>query len=183
MPAPPTTFSTGKTALNLGNGKKRIEDAVNLDITAETNPDVVHDLNQRPWPFANDAFEKVFAYDVIEHLENIPATMEEIQRICRPGAIVRITVPHFSSANAFTDPTHRHFFSKFSMDYFTTGHPTEFYSQARFLVRAAQIQFYPTLVNKLVHRLANRFPEKYEQRWAWIFPAWFMFYELEVVKK
>lgn len=170
MPTQVITVSKGKTALNLGNGKKRIEDAVNLDITAETNPDVVHDLNQRPWPFANDAFEKVSAYDVIEHLENIPATMEEIQRICRPGAIVHITVPHFSSANAFTDPTHRHFFSKFSMDYFTTGHPTEFYSQARFLVRSAQIQFYPTLMNKLVRRFANRFPDKYEQRWAWIFP-------------
>lgn len=173
----------GRTVLNLGCGRKHLPDVINVDLTAETSPDVVHNLNQRPWPFANDSFEKVFAYDVIEHLEDIPATMEEIQRISRPGAIVHITVPHFSSANAFTDPTHRHFFSKFSMNYFTHGHPTEFYSQARFHVRKAEIQFYPSLANKLVRRLANRFPEKYEKRWAWIFPAWFMFYELEVIKK
>jgi len=170
------------TILNLGCGNKYVQGAINLDVTGASRPDVVHNLNQRPWPFANDSFEKLLAYDVIEHLEDISATMEEIQRICRPGAIVHITVPHFSSANAFADPTHRHFFSKFSMDYFTSGHPTKFYSQARFVVRTARIQFYPTLVNKVVHRLANHYPEKYEKRWAWIFPAWFMSYELEVVK-
>jgi SAM-dependent methyltransferase len=170
------------TILNLGCGRKRIQDAVNLDITSETDPEVVHDLNHTPWPFAEDTFTKIFAFDVIEHLNDIPSTMEEIHRVCLPGAIVHITVPHFSSANAFTDPTHRRFFSKFSMDYFTSGHPTAFYSQARFHVRKAKILFYPSLVNKLVHRLANRYPQKYEQRWAWIFPAWFLFYELEVVK-
>jgi len=37
-------------------------------------------------------------------------------------------------------------------------------------------------VNRLVFRLANRFPERYERRWAWMFPAWFLYYELEVVK-
>ena len=39
-----------------------------------------------------------------------------------------------------------------------------------------------TLVNKLVWRLANRYPEAYERRWAWVFPAFFLSFELEVVK-
>jgi hypothetical protein len=42
--------------------------------------------------------------------------------------------------------------------------------------------FYPTLANKLVHRLANRRPQAYERRWAWMFPAWFLSIELEAVK-
>jgi len=37
-------------------------------------------------------------------------------------------------------------------------------------------------VNKLVRRLANRYPAAYERRWTWIFPAWFLYFELEVVK-
>jgi ubiquinone/menaquinone biosynthesis C-methylase UbiE len=138
------------TILNLGCGRKRIQDAINLDITAETVPEVVHDLNHLPWPFADDTFTKIFAYDVIEHLTDIPKTMEEIHRVCLPGAIVHIAVPHFSSANAFTDPTHRHFFSKFSMDYFISGDPTAFCSQARFHVRTAKILFHPSPANKLV---------------------------------
>ena len=90
--------------LNLGCGRKRREGAVNVDCTTRTSPDVVHDLNVRPWPFPNDAFAEVFAFDVLEHLEDVVAAMEELHRVCRNGARVEITVPHFSSANAFTDP-------------------------------------------------------------------------------
>ena len=43
--------------------------------------------------------------------------------------------------------------------------------------------FYPTLVNKLTWRIANRYPEAYERRWAWIFPAWFLSIDLEVLKE
>jgi 2-polyprenyl-3-methyl-5-hydroxy-6-metoxy-1,4-benzoquinol methylase len=44
----------------------------------------------------------VHAYDVLEHVDDVAETLEEIHRICRPGASLHVTVPHFSSANAFT---------------------------------------------------------------------------------
>ena len=50
---------------------------------AETHPDVTHDLNRVPWPFPDGHFRQVLAYDVIEHLDDVRATMEEIYRICR----------------------------------------------------------------------------------------------------
>lgn len=156
--------------------------AVNLDISGDVGADVVHDLAQLPWPLPSDAFREVYAYDVIEHLEDVVRVMEEIHRVCTPGARVHITVPHFSSANAFMDPTHRHQFSCFSFDYFDGSHALAFYSRARFKRTQVQIVFSPTLVNKLVHRLANRRPQAYEQRWAWIFPAWFLSVDLEAVK-
>ena len=156
--------------------------AVNLDVSAEVGADIVHDLTRLPWPLPSDAFREVYAFDVIEHLDDVVRVMEEVHRICRPGARVHITVPHFSSANAFTDPTHRHQFSCFSFDYFDESHGLAFYSRARFKRRSVQIVFYPSLVNKLVGRLANRRPAAYERRWAWMFPAWFLSYELEAVK-
>jgi hypothetical protein len=42
--------------------------------------------------------------------------------------------------------------------------------------------FSSSLINKLVWRLANRYPGTYERRWAWIFPAWYLYFELEVQK-
>jgi SAM-dependent methyltransferase len=168
--------------LNLGSGRKPHPEAVNLDVTPDTGPDVVHDLNRVPWPFPPDRFSEVLAYDVIEHLENVVAAMEEIHRVCRNGAVVRITLPHFSSANAFTDPTHRHYFGYFSFDCFSDESAISFYTRARFRYRSRQLWFYPSLVNKLIWRLARRFPAIYERRWAWIFPAWFLQIELEVVK-
>jgi SAM-dependent methyltransferase len=170
------------TTLNLGCGRKKIDGAVNVDVTPDTGPDLVHDLNRIPWPLPDGHFTEVIATDVIEHLADILAVMGEIHRIAAPGGVVKIVVPHFSSANAFLDPTHRHFFGYTSFDCFT-GFPTnDYYTRVRFRYRSRQVVFHPTWVNKVVSRLARRRPERYEQRWCWIFPAWFLYVELEVVK-
>lgn len=168
--------------LNLGSGKKPRADAVNLDLVTEVEPDVVHDLEVRPWPFEDDRFEQIYAHDVLEHLTDLVATMEEIHRIARPGAIVHITVPHFSCANAWTDPTHRHGLGYFSFHYFTGENDWSFYTDRRFRRRTSRIVFHPTLSGRLIEKLANRYPERYERRWAWIWPAWFLYFELEVAK-
>jgi SAM-dependent methyltransferase len=168
--------------LNLGCGSKHLSHAVNVDITSRTNPDVVHDLNQLPWPFPDNHFCEVIANDVIEHLDSVITTFEEIHRVCRHGAVVRIAVPHFSSGNAFADPTHRQFFSYFTFDCFTAEDERSFYTSARFRIGHRQIIFWPTLLNKIVWRIANRYPMWYELRWGWIFPALFVSFELKVVK-
>ena len=36
-----------------------------------------------------------------------------------------------------------------------------------------------TLVNKVVWRLASRFPSQYERRWAWMFPARYLYLRIE----
>jgi SAM-dependent methyltransferase len=172
-----------RETLNLGCGLKRAPGAVNLDITPETNPDITHDLNHLPWPFPDNHFREVLAYDVIEHLDDFIAVMEEIHRVCRDQAVVRLTVPHFSCANAYTDPTHRRAFGYFSMDYVTGEHELQFYTRARFRKLSGRMMFYPSLLNKLVWRLANRYPAAYERRWTWMFPAWYLYFELEVRKQ
>jgi SAM-dependent methyltransferase len=171
-----------KDVLNLGCGRKPNPLAVNVDITAATNPDVVHDLNERPWPFPDDQFNQVQMFDVIEHLDNLVGVMEELHRVCRHGAVIQITTPHFSSANSFTDPTHRHHFGWHTLDYFTGEHEHSYYTAVRFRTRVRSLMFHPSLLNKLIRRLANRWPETYERRWTWVFPAWFLYFELEVLK-
>ena len=168
--------------LNIGSGRHYRPNAVNVDVTADTSPDVVHDLNRRPWPFADGQFDEVIATDVLEHLDDTAATMAELHRVCADGARVEVVVPHYSSDGAFTDPTHRHYFGAFTFDYFSASHTNNFYSPARFEVEARRIVFRPTLANKVVARLGNRFPRAWEQRWAWIFPAWFLAITLRVAK-
>lgn len=174
--------STESRIVNLGCGRKKLDHALNVDLTSTTNPDLVHDLNIRPWPLPDDHATEVFMTDVLEHLNDIVAVMEEIHRVCSPGATVRITVPHFSCANAFTDPTHRHYFGWFSMDYFTGEHEHAYYTEKRFRMGKRVLIFRPTLVNKAIGRIANSYPEYYESRWTWIFPAWFLYFELTVLK-
>ena len=134
--------------LHLGCGRKLMSGAVNVDISADVGADVVHDLARKPWPLPSDGFREVHAYDVIEHLTDTVGTMEEIHRVCKPGARVFITLPHFSSGNAYTDPTHLHQFSYFSFDYFDAAHDLAFYSRARFTRRSVQIVFLSSLMNR-----------------------------------
>jgi SAM-dependent methyltransferase len=171
-----------RTTLNLGSGRRYDPAAVNLDVTSATDPDVVHDLNQFPWPFPDNRFDHVEMRDVLEHLDDTVRVLEEIHRVCRPGATVLIIVPHFSSNGAFADPTHKRFFAAGTFQYFTAHHPNNFYTPVRFHIAESRIVFRPTLLNKLIWRLANRFPDAYENGWAWRFPAWFLSVLLRIEK-
>lgn len=171
-----------RRVLHLGSGTKYTDNAVNVDLVARTNPDIVHDLDVVPWPLPENHFVEVRAFDVIEHLDDIVAAMEQIHRVCVDGASVLITVPHFSSVNAHTDITHRHNFSSRSFDYFTEANEFAFYTSKRFMPVKSTIIFAPTLLNKIVWRAAARWPGEYERRWAWLFPAWFLSFELQVIK-
>lgn len=169
--------------LNLGSGKDRsITDAVTVDINPSTSPDVIHDLNNVPWPLDDDTFDIIYCKDIIEHLGDIVKTMEELHRVARAGARIHITTPHFSCANSYTDPTHRYHLGFFSFDYFTGQNQWDFYTKARFKKVKAGLVFYPKFKNKLIWRIAKRWPAFYEEHMAWIFPAWFMSFELEVLK-
>ena len=57
-------------------------------------------LNFGAGPHPSHNCREVVASEVIEHLHNLIAVMEQIQRASAPGAIVRITLPHYPRANA-----------------------------------------------------------------------------------
>jgi predicted SAM-dependent methyltransferase len=169
-------------ALNIGSGPRAFADAVNVDITPDTNPDVVHDVREFPWPFEDDRFSAVRAIDVLEHLPDLVATMEEIHRVCRPGATVDIVVPHFSCNNSYTDPTHLHHLGIMSFDYFTGEHHHSYYTKVRFTTQKRKIEFHHRPHDRVLSRLANRWPVLYERRFAWLLPAWLLRFRLEVIK-
>ena len=172
------------TKLSVGCGRRSPEpDLIRLDISADVEPDVVWNLDQTPFPFSDSMFSEIECWDVIEHLSDIPKSSEEFHRILSSGGILKITTPHFSCANSFVDPTHKWHLSYFSFDYFSEGHSLSYYSKARYRIKFRHIQFQGGRFSRsIISRLANRFPKTYEQRWAWIFPAWYLYLELEAIK-
>jgi SAM-dependent methyltransferase len=103
--------------LNLGCGLKYLEGWINLDISDidiynnKIKVDVIHNLDVFPYPFPDDYFDEVLMDNVLEHLEKPPRVMEELERICRNNAIIKVISPHFSYYKAYTDTTHKHYFS------------------------------------------------------------------------
>jgi predicted SAM-dependent methyltransferase len=168
--------------LNLGCGLKRREHYLNVDVMSQVNPDLVWDLDQYPYPLPRSYFEQIHAGDVIEHLQNIPDFMREMHALLAPGGVIEITTPHFSCANSYTDPTHRHHLGYFSFDYFTDQHELSYYTDVRFEIVHRHIGFHNSFMNRFVRKLANLYPHQYEQRFTWIFPAWFLGFELRAIK-
>jgi SAM-dependent methyltransferase len=169
--------------LNLGCGRAKRADCFNVDARAEVAPDLLWNLDQRPYPLPRDHFDAVWALDVVEHLASVKDFLEEVHALLAPGGTLEITTPHFSSANSFTDPTHRHHLGYFSLDYFTRDHPWNFYSAARFEIVERTLVFHDSLADRLAERFANRHPRLYEQRFTWLFPAWFLIFKLRAVKE
>lgn len=96
--------------LNLGCGFNKLEGHVNVDKEAACHPDQVMDMEKLPWPFQDDTFTDVMAYHSLEHVGQTPEVwigiLKELWRVCKPGALVRIAVPHPRHENFLHDPTH-----------------------------------------------------------------------------
>ena len=169
-------------ALNIGCGTAdQLPGAVRLDRARTAKPQVVADLDDG-LPFRDAAFETVVAYDVVEHVADLVALVREVHRVLRPGGMFLVTTPHFSSANAYTDPTHRRALGLRSFDYFLAGHPLGIASRVEFRKRRASVFFKGRLVGRLAGWLARLLPDWWEHRLAWVLPAWFLYFELEAVK-
>lgn len=177
--------SSNSLVLSVGCGRRDPEPGVvRLDVSKDVSPDYVWDLDNTPYPFEDKIFSKIECFDVIEHLTNIPKTLEEFHRILKTGGVLIITTPHFSCANSYIDPTHKYHLSYFSFDYFCDGHKLAYYSKARFELQYRFLMFQGGRFNRsIVSRLANRFPKSYEERWAWIVPAWYLYFELKSIAK
>jgi SAM-dependent methyltransferase len=103
-------FKRGKV-LNLGCGKLKIPNALNLDKNPEVNPDIVYDLEKLPLPFKDKEFDVVFAFDVIEHIRNVPELIKEVERISKKSVW---TCLDFDKAkeNWLNDKTHIFYINK-----------------------------------------------------------------------
>lgn len=185
-------------ALDIGCGSAKTPGAVGIDLDPISQADLLHDLNQYPWPLASDAFDRIICSHIIEHVANIPRFMQEVHRVGVPGARVRVTTPHFSNRYSYTDPTHVHHLGIRTLECFTlpptrkptilmrafeTQHPLpDFGSHSRFRSIGASLHMARPFRLLGVQRLANRFSDFYELYLAFILPARDMTIDLEIVK-
>jgi SAM-dependent methyltransferase len=83
-----------------------------LDFNADVNPDVVWDLNNFPYPFADNSFDRIEGHQVLEHIgkqgDHIHFFEEFNQwhRILKPGGLFIASVPGHGSIWQLGDPSH-----------------------------------------------------------------------------
>ena len=120
--------------INLGCGEKYLKGFINSDINKAVRADKYFDLNKFPYLFRKNQADYILMDNVLEHLDDIIAVMKEVHRILKPNGIVEIIVPYFKSDGAFHDPTHKHYFSENSLDYFSDQGDYNYYTTFKFKI-------------------------------------------------
>jgi len=179
---------TDKKVLHIGCGKNKLEGVVGVDLLKLPGVDVVHDLDNYPWPFANNGFDLVYAHSVVEHITDIVSLFDEIARILKVNGRLVLAVPYFRSVDAFTDLTHKHFFTSNSLDYFlnTKSSLSAYeYSSVRFKKVGFWYGWPQTSRNpftKIFKFIIHKYPRFYDQYLSLFLPVKIMVWELEVDK-
>ena len=94
------------------------QNLVTLDFNGDHSPDVVHDLEQIPLPFADESFDEIHAYEVLEHTGSqgdfrfFFAQFEDFWRLLRPNGFLCGSVPNHTSVWAWGDPSHKRVIAK-----------------------------------------------------------------------
>ena len=161
-----------------------------LDISPLPQVSVVARIDAPHIPFADGTLARVYAKNVLEHLPNLGAAMDEIWRVLAPGGHCAVEVPYFASVSAHADPTHVRAFTYSTFEHF--GGPSgggarrrrnlhTWLGTARLDIRSRRLVFGRAHRWLGIAWLANYLPVLYENLFVYWFPARAL--ELELVKR
>lgn len=171
-------------SLNVGCGSKPIPDTIGVDQILTPAVNVLASIEDS-LPFGSQSFERIYAYQVLEHVTNLQGFMKEAHRLLCVGGRLIIEVPYFRSSWSHMDPTHVRHFTMLTFDYFVRGsylgseenaHATHHVAFSR-IEKSLIIGPSPLGVKRAAGRLALRFPELFENS---LLSSVFIFHGLHV---
>lgn len=94
--------------LFLACGEERREGFLHADAFESSNPDVVHAIEQTPWPFESDRFSEI----VVNHLSRVGKDLDqqksilaELYRVSASEASITLNLPWIRHDSYWADPT------------------------------------------------------------------------------
>ncbi|HUN24800.1 MAG TPA: methyltransferase domain-containing protein [Steroidobacteraceae bacterium] len=158
QPNPPASATAAFAAaprlpatLHIGSGKDFRPDCFNVDIDPAWGPDGVLDIASPVLigssleterfgtiTLREEAFERATAFDLLEHIGDLPAAMTNVLRLLKPHGTFEILVPYDLSHGAWQDPTHVRAFNERSWLYYTDWHWYLGWIDARFDVMSIE---------------------------------------------
>jgi hypothetical protein len=157
--------------LHIGCGKTLLPGWTNLDVYPHKGVDVVWNLNKFPYPFKDNTFNEVRAYQTMEHIKDLNGTLKELHRICKDKATIDIEVPYFRSIDAFA-VTHHLFYSYKTFDAYTGQRVISSPLYTRLVkYKKKELRFRKAYRILGIALFAKHFPFFYEEFLGHIFPA------------
>lgn len=106
--------------IDLGCGKSCTSGYIGVDIAKTQGVSIIADANKK-LPFEDNSIDVYMLRHILEHVDDLKFTMEELYRTLKPDGLMHITVPHYQSQHAYSDFTHKRCFTEMSFRYFD-GH-------------------------------------------------------------
>jgi Methyltransferase domain len=177
--------------LDLGCGRsKRAPDYVGVDAIDGPAVDIVGDVVEVLRAVGDERATAIYSSHLFEHIEDLTALVDELERVLAVGGLLHVVVPHFSNAYYYSDPTHRRPFGLYTFSYFAEDplfhrRVPAYGHRPRLRLEAASLHFRSAAEFRLrsrvkgaVGRVVNasvRLQEFYEENLAALWPC----YELE----
>lgn len=171
--------------LDIGCGRNKRPGSIGLDVLPRTDADVRGDINSGRLPFADNSFDRVWLIHVIEHVDDVVRTIEEIHRVSKPGARLHIETPHYTDFSSFCDPTHRWHLNSFSFRYFTEEGGYSYYSTSRLRevrVHVKLLNLWKYLGWQWLVNTSRQFRKNWEYYFCYLVRGKALVFEFEVLK-
>jgi SAM-dependent methyltransferase len=184
-PPGPSAWPGSLPAVDLGCGRRAQPGAIGVDLVPLPGVRVLARVGEGALPLGDGSVGRVYALNLLEHLDDLAGVMDEIWRVLAPGGRLCVEVPYFTSVSAFADPTHRRWFTYTTFEHFATppaagwqANRHTWFGMARFRVEHRRLVFGRAHRALGIARLANRWPAVYENLFAYWFPARALLVEL-----
>jgi len=118
--------------LDIGCGHSKHPGFVGIDKLPLDGVDIVHDIEQTPWPLQDECVTTAIASHILEHIN--PASgiflnvMNEIWRVMKKDGQFAFVVPYAGSPGYWQDPTHCNGITEATVYYFDPAHPSGLYN-------------------------------------------------------
>jgi predicted SAM-dependent methyltransferase len=156
--------------LDVGCSDHKQPGFVGMDIRPVKGVDIVHDVEELPWPLPDECCNLVLMSHLWEHIEPKyrVRVMDELWRILKPGRQLLISSPYATSVGAFQDPTHYTCPNENTFTYFDPTKPLyQIYKPKPWrLVRNDWVAIgnMEVILEKLTDEMARNYIEELEKR-------------------
>lgn len=162
---PPKEVLANKSGimLDIGCGKAKQPHFVGMDIRSAEGVDIVHDLEEFPWPIEDDSCNVILASHILEHIKpwkfmdpaGRPCVMGEIWRVLKADGQLLLTCPYGVGPGFVQDPTHCNPISEATLQYFDPRFQLWNVYETPFMfkiesVRFTQEQFLEAILTKVI---------------------------------
>ncbi len=104
-------------AIDLGCGRNKRRLAFGFDCRVQSEVNAICNIVE-PFPLKINCIDVVHLSHVMEHILDLLPFMEEVFRVCKPGAEFHVAVPYYTSRKVFSDPTQVRYITEDTFKYF-----------------------------------------------------------------